>query len=203
MYYQKQLSKLVFAAIIGIVSTTQAHAVGLGFSVGTGSETWSNDVGYNGDRDVSNVGFLLDTAVSRHKTFNYRFTFMKEKNTAQGSGVDLEGYATIHDFGFAVLNTREVRLWIGPELKVGYYKHLSFSNSSVDSGSATGVGVGPVIGINVNLPRVASFSVTAAYYLIGAYNGDFDYASSYATGSFDVDSSGLYLTASVLFRTNE
>ena len=209
MNYRKQLSKVILAAIIGIVGTTQAHAVGLGFSVGTGSETWSNDIGYNGDRDVTNFGFLVDTAVSRNKTFSYRFTFMKEKNTAKGSGVDLEGYATIHDFGFAVLNTKEVRLWLGPELKAGIYKNVSFSDSNIDfNGDASGFGVGPAIGVNVNLPRVVSFSFTAAYYFLSAYSGNYDNygtnsTNGYYSGSFDVDSNGLYLTASIIFRIHE
>ena len=208
MKYQKQIFSIIFAVFIAMISTTQVHAVGLGFSVGTGSETWSNEVGYNGDRDVSNAGFLLDTAVSRHKVFNYRFTFIKEKNTANGSGVDLEGYATIHDFGFAAVNTKQVRLWMGPELKVGIYRNVSLSNSNAEiNGDATGFGFGPAIGVNVNLPRVVSFSVTAAYYFLSAYSGSYD---NYGTNSsisysdsFDPDSEGLYLTASIIFRINE
>lgn len=209
MKYQNKISNIIFAVLCVLIGTTQAHAVGLGFSVGTGSETWSNDSGYNGDRDISNVGFLFDTAVSRKKIFNYRLMLMKEKNTANGGGVDLEGYATIHDFGFAVLNTKQVRLWLGPELKAGYYSNVSLSNSIYTvNGDAAGFGFGPAIGVNVNLPRVVSFSVTAAYYILGNYNGSFDNyvansSNSVYSGSFDVDSEGLYLTASIIFRIHE
>lgn len=202
MYYKKRFFKICLVTLVTFFSASQAHAFGLGFSFGTGSETWSNDAGYNGDRDVSNVGFLIDTAVSLKTVYNYRFTFMKEENSANGGALDLKGYSTTHDFCFSLLNTKQIKLWVGPELKAGYYDDLYLNNSSVDvSGHATGISVGPAIGVNINLPRVVSFSVTASYHLLGSYSGDYDIAFTH--DSFDVDSHGFFVNASVIFRTNE
>lgn len=202
MKYKKPILKAKFATLAIVFSTAQAHAFGLGFSAGTGTETWENSDGYDGDRDVSNVGFLLDTGVSTDKVYNYRFTLMKEENSANGGTLDLKGYATTHDFCFSLLNTKQMRVWVGPELKAAYYKDLSLNNSSASiSGHATGIGVGPAVGVNVHMPRVVTFSLTASYYLLSAYSGDFD--KGVVNNSFDVDSHGLYINASVIFRTNE
>ena len=168
------------------------------------SEEWENDILNNGDRDVSNVGFVVDTAVARNKVFNYRFTFLKEENNADGGRLDMQGYAMTHDFGFGVVRTKNVRLWLGPQLKGSYYDDITLNSGGTTTGDVVGFGVGPVIGLNVNLPQVVSFSFTAAYHIIGFYTGDSYYDSS---GNYydtvDSDSTGLYLTLGLIFRINE
>jgi hypothetical protein len=206
MKYQLQLARIFFAMSLIFFCTSHAQAVGLGFSVGTGSEEWENDVYNNGNREVSNVGFVVDTAVARNKVFNYRFTFLKEENNADGGNLDMQGYAMTHDFGFGVVRTKNVRLWLGPELKASYYEDLTQNNGRTTTGDVVGFGAGPVIGLNVNLPQVVSFTFTAAYHIIGFYAGGDSYYDS-NTGTYvdtvDADSNGLYLNIGVIFRINE
>ena len=197
--------KIISSATLILFYSAQAHAVGLGFSVGMGDEDWDNDRYYSGSRDVSNVGFVIDTAVRRNKLFNYRFTFLKEENNADGGRLDMQGYAMTHDFGFGVVRTKNIRLWVGPELKGSYYKDLTFNDGAYVDGDVYGFGVGPVIGLNVNLPQVVTFSFSAAYYIIGFYSSNFNNYSN--NGNYyedlDVDSSGLYLSLGLIFRVNE
>ncbi|WP_455212410.1 hypothetical protein [Kaarinaea lacus] len=189
----------VLAFLLPLI-TTHSHAVGLGFSFGTGSEEWEKDrVQLVGDRDVRNMGFVVDTAVARDMIFNYRFTFLKEENNAANAGLDMDGYAMTHDFGFGVLRTKHVRLWLGPQLKGSLYNDVyAGSTNSRLVGDVIGYGFGPVVGLNVHLPQVLSFSFTAAYHFISAYS------ESYTNGgSFDADSTGLYFNAAMIFRINE
>jgi hypothetical protein len=190
--------------MLTLSGATQVYAVGLGFSVGTGTEEWENDTLNNGDRDISNVGFVVDTAVARNKVFNYRFTFLKEENNADGGRLDMQGYSMTHDFGFGVVRTRNIRFWLGPELRTSYYDDLTLTNGTSVSGDVIGFNVGPAVGLNVNLPQVVSFSFAAAYHIIGFYSGDSNYSSS--NGYYqdvDADSNGLYLTIGLIFRINE
>ena len=190
--------KIILATLI-TVSASPCYAVGLGFSFGAGSEEWEQQRVNIGDRDVRNVGFVVDTAVARDKIFNYRFSFLKEENNAADSGkLDMEGYAMVHDFGFAVLQTKNIRLWLGPQLKTAYYKdvYVSSTNTSVATNVA-GYGFGPVFGVNVHLPQVVSFSFTAAYHFISHYSDSSVY------DDLNTDSSGLHFNAALLFRFHE
>ena len=200
----KTILRNFLLAVFMMLGASQSFAVGLGFSLGTGNETWENDRLHEGDRSISNVGFVIDSAVARNKIFNYRFTFMKEDNETDSRGLDMKGYAMTHDFGLAVYQHRAVRLWIGPELKAMLYSDLSSSSTNLDiEGDVVGFGIGPVFGVNVHLPKVVSFSFTAAYHIISAYSGDYHETNYYNTVDVDADSTGLYLNASIIFRINE
>jgi hypothetical protein len=201
MKYQIRFSQIILVVVLAIFWTTQVHATGLGFTVGVGDEEWENDALNSGDRDISNVGFVVDTAVARSEVFNYRFTFLKEENNASGGRLDMRGYAMTHDFGFAVYRNKLVRLWLGPELKASYYEDLTLSNGADVSGDVLGLSAGPAIGVNINLPQVVSFSFSAAYHLIGSYAGNS--SSNNSTQDVDADSNGLYFTLGLIFRINE
>jgi hypothetical protein len=195
--------KTILHSVATLFLTTlayQSHAVGLGFSIGTGSEKWEQDRVHVGDRDIRNMGFIVDTAVARDKLFNYRFTFLKEENNATDAGrLDMDGYAMTHDFGFGVIRSKQIRLWLGPQLKGSFYDDLYINSTNTRiSDDVIGFGFGPVLGLNVHVPQVVSFSFTAAYHMFSAYSGD------YASGdSLDADSTGLYFNAALIFRINE
>jgi hypothetical protein len=144
----------------------------------------------------------VDTAVARNKTFNYRFTLMQEENNADSGLVelDMEGLAMTHDFGFAVLRNKTVRLWLGPQLKAAFYEDLTVNGTDI-GGDAVGFGIGPVVGVNVHLPQVVSFSFTAAYHLISGYAGNYD--DTFSDEDLDADSNGLYMNASLIFRIDD
>ena len=198
MKYQKLPAKFALTLVLSFI-TSQSYAVGLGFSFGAGSEEWEEDRVQLGDRDIRNMGFVVDTTVARDKIFNYRFSFLKEENNSSNSGLDMDGYAMTHDFGFGVVRTKHIRLWLGPQLKGSLYNDVYVGSTNARTvDDVIGFGFGPVIGLNVHVPQVVSFSFTAAYHFMSAYSGD------YVNGdTFDADSTGLYFNAALIFRINE
>lgn len=202
----------VIAAILTLFSSG-VFALGLGVTSGSGTEEWtdtSDSTYYNiynddGDRKISNFGFVLDTNVARDRTFNYRFSLMTEDNDADGTGLNMSGISMTHDWGFALFRNRNVRLWMGPRLRIAVYDEFEQNGWTADDGGLLTFGLGPVIGINVHLPKVVTFSLTAAY-LSGFYSGDYDLTPSYGSTineDVEVDSDGVYLNASLIFRIRD
>jgi len=185
-------------------------AFGMGVAVMQGSETWEDNyfiTQHDGDRDIKSFGLVLDTNIAKDSLFNYRLTIAREDNeTSNDIGVNLEGIAFTHDFGFAVFRSPVVKLWLGPQLKFGFYDTVRKDNTGFNTdGGAIGWGFGPVIGINVHLPKVVTFSASFAYHLAGFYAGDYDLdnndGSTIGNSDIDVDYSGsTYLNLSLLFR---
>jgi len=210
----------LFLAMVLAFAASNAFAVGFGFTLGSGTETWDsgsteddnpNFEHHDGDRKVDYLGFVLDTAIAKDKLFNYRFSLLSEENNADASGynIDMKGISTVHDFGFGVVRNRVMRLWIGPELRLSYYNDISpsFATSRQFDGEVVGLSVGPAIGLNIHLPRVVSFSVAGVYYIASQYAGQYDVTDSngvsYGTVDVEDSSNGLYITASILFRFND
>ncbi len=204
------LKRAVIAFLLSLLWVPGSYAIGLGMSLGTGTEDWNNDRKHPDDREISNYGFILDTAVAKDRLFNYRLAFQFEKNQAKDRGLDMKGIATTHDFGFGVLRNKAVRMWIGPQLRVAYYRDLSPNGpSGVEyDGSALGVGVGPVIGLNLHFPKVVTLSASASYIMLGRYAGDYgidDVNTGGRVGNNDVDAdfNGLFANISIIFRIND
>lgn len=213
--------KKIFLSIALVCTFTNVYAVGMGVTLGSGSESWDSDTDelnntytfqrHSGDRKINNFGFVMDTTVARDMLFNYRFSLVNEENKADVSGynIDMKGISMIHDFGFGVVRNRFVRFWIGPELKAAFYNDISpsFSTTQTFDGNVWGFGVGPAVGVNIHMPRVVSFSITGAYYVFSQYFGSYDVTNSNGTffDTVDVDdsSTGLFINASILFRFHD
>lgn len=198
-----------------------AYAIGLGFVAGGGYENWKNnedvegsDPDYRGDRQVMNWGGVLDTRVRNDGILSYRLTVRAERNN--GGKIDMRGLAATHALTFGLIRTQSMRVWAGPELKLTYYNELTLNtnedvvyNSSDGIGSSGlgdvwGFGFGPVVGLNLHLEKVVSFTFSAAA-LSTVYNGDTDYSTRDGKqyGDLHVDGIGLYLGAGIIFRINE
>lgn len=212
MSSKTHFSKFILALFLTFCFSN-SFAIGLGLSSGSGSEEWDdNDLSqyHDGDREVSNFGFVLDTNTAKNRVFNYRFSLLAEENTADGGFdfLDMEGIAMTHDFGFSVFRNKVVRLWLGPQLKVGFYGDLSTDSSNTElDGDVVGFNFGPAFGVNIHLPKVVTFSLTYSYYIIGFYGGEYDVSNSFFgyvdTYDVDTDSTGSVLTASILFRIRD
>ena len=216
MKFTLQFLKIIVAAMLFVLYSNQTYANGIGLSAGVGSENWSNDENYNGNRQVWNLGFVVDTAVRRNKLFGYRFTLQREQNKSSGGRLDMSGLATTHDFDFGLLRNKKYRFWIGPELKLTFYNKLTIDTneqmvsnnngyfSQSELGDVWGFMVGPAVGLNVHFPNSYSLAFSAAI-LGGNYNGDTDYetTSGKKYGDLHADTSGIYLNVAILFRTNE
>ena len=190
-------------AVALVLGTSDARAAGFGIygSLGEdGSARWNDD--YFGTSTKAKtahqgVGFVLDTAVAQDKFFNYQINLGYDEftNKFAGSGgeVKLGGLMISNSFGFGIVRTDGFRLWMGPEIRLAWPRG---SKSGVDY-DFFGAGVGPVLGMNFNLPGTVSFMVKAGYQFM-SYNGDSSTSSSY---DLEIKERLVYVNVGILFRS--
>lgn len=163
------MKKSVLVSLLGFMflvflGSSNALAIGLGLygSYSGGSETWEGvdtKISYNKDTTCKGFGFLLDTTVARDSLFNYQLNIGYLQNEVNPNMGTLSGGSISHDFGFGVLRTPDVRLWLGPELKISY---VSGSQSSIDYYKLD-FGIGPVVGLNVHLGELVTLALKGGY----------------------------------------
>ena len=111
---------------------------------------------WNVDSNAIAFGFVLDTAPTNEKTFNYRLNVGFAKQDFEDDyGIKLKskGISAENIFGFAFIKNETFRWWGGPLLRIGYYSGDSDSyrvgtsiiNSEIDY---VEVGIGAVTGLN-------------------------------------------------------
>lgn len=192
------MSTRLILLLASLLFAGQAAATGVGFSYGLGSESWDYDEPFGAaseDRDVETLSFVLDTAVSSSRLFNYRFTIGTETSTVRG--MEFQGRSMTHSFGFRVVDIPVLRLWIGPEIRIaGYEDFEDRSTGSRHGGFILGLGIGPVVGLNFHLPEVVSFGLSFAYQRMS-------YSGHHGGTDYEAESFGGYVQASMLFRFNE
>jgi len=200
---------VVIVALACSLWASDIFAIGIGVAGAVGSEKWVREYnGHNGKREVSSFGFVMDTSIAKDKLFGYRITVSRERNkTTNDIGVDLVGTAITNDFTFAIYRSSDIKLWLGPQVKVGIYDtELNYNTNIRTYGSATTFAFGPVIGINYHLEKTVTFSASFAYHISGFVTGDhnedfFTTTANNDDGRIDADYSGnTYLNLSVLFR---
>ncbi|MBP7737692.1 MAG: hypothetical protein KA369_17045 [Spirochaetes bacterium] len=121
----------------------------------------------------ADFGLVIDSAVARDSLFNYRLNIgggfgpVDVKKTGGGTNIfglpissrgkwhfNVWDIQMFHSFGFGVVRTETVRLWLGPQLGFGYagggYGQVFFK-------------MGPVIGLNINAGDVFTFFIDGGY----------------------------------------
>jgi hypothetical protein len=197
-----------FAAVL-LLGTSDARAAGFGIYGslgGDGSATWTNDDLYGTSSSEvetahQGAGFVLDTAVARDSFFNYQLNLGYDEftNKFPGSSSDLKlgGLMISNSFGFGIVRTEGFRLWMGPEIRLAWPKG---SQSGVDY-DFFGGGVGPVLGMNFNLPGTVTFAVKAGYLFMN-YEGEAENSSTgYSSWDLDIKERLIYVNIGILFRS--
>lgn len=147
--------------VILLLLTQNSFAVGLGgfidASTGSGEAEWdSNYNAWDTDTNAFAFGFVLDTAPTNERTFNYRLNVgfakqdIEDENNykLKSNGIYIENI-----FGFAFIKNENFRWWGGPLVRLGYY---SGDADSYRVGSTTyetkidyaEFGIGAVTGLN-------------------------------------------------------
>jgi hypothetical protein len=155
---------LLAGTLLMCATWQSASAAGFGVYLKTENDSsvdWTlSDPGFadeeaDGSIRTQGVGFVLDTAPTDQDVFNYRLNVGYERLEGTIDHIDpsfgifseefnLDGLAVDHTFGFAVFKKEKVRVWLGPQLKVGFY---AGSDSSVDTVMAR-LGIGFLVGAN-------------------------------------------------------
>lgn len=219
------MRRLVLSLVISLVAclslTSSALAAGLGFygSVGGGSADWSTDSSYfntfDFDKDTSHIGFglALDTAPARDKLFNYQLNIGYDRfSNAGGSAwgnAGFDDFVISNNFGFGGMISRTTRVWFGPELRVtwGDGHPDKYSDYKI---RLFGLGIGPVIGMNLNYDDLHTLVLKMGFQYInyvGEGNGRFSHTTNSDTtysNSYDYEATEkmLYVTIEYLFRTS-
>lgn len=159
---------LFVASFITILLLSQnSFAIGLGgfidASSGSGDAKWENDY-YSWDNDSNALafGFVLDTATTNEKIFNYRLNVGlakqemtdKDDNKKKSHGIYAENI-----FGFAFIKNEKFRWWGGPLIRIGYYSGDTYSNRTGTTTIKTELdyaefGVGAATGLNFKVDNV-------------------------------------------------
>lgn len=212
MFY---LKLIVFTTVFSL--PWSVFGFGVGFSSSFGLEQWKDtccpddDYDHTADRNYSNAGFVVDTAVAKNRLFNYRFTLSKETHRVRhdGLGLKMRGLSYIHDFAYSVYRNEKLRVWLGPRIKISVFDDLQQTQSPSSNstfGEVEGFGFGPVVGVNLHLDQWASLALSAGF-LDLEYDGQY---SAYDPGGTIVgqnkvesDSISTFISFSVIFRIDD
>jgi hypothetical protein len=121
---------------------------------------------------------------------------------------NLEGLVIDNDFGFGIVRTKSVRLWLGPELRIAFFTGTDESSTGVTQRdvSLVGVGIGPVLGVNFNIGSNLSLCLKTAY-LFNSYSGSGEGKQIGATYAPDADykfkENFLLVNAALMFRIGD
>ncbi len=110
----------------------------------------------------------------------------------QVSDLKLGGLMISNSFGFGIVRTDGFRLWMGPEIRLAWPK----GSDSLNDYDFFGGGVGPVLGMNFNLPGTVTFAVKAGYLFMN-YEGD----STTSFYDLDIKERLIYVNIGILFRS--
>lgn len=146
----------VIASLSGSIAT-DAHAIGFGMTVGATTGKFHPDSNSEtGNSSFSehkeSIGLIFDTNINKTDLFNYRLGISYERVTVNLPETEsYDGVTVENDFGFG-FSTDSYRLWLGPEVRANY-----------NSRYLLGIGVGPALGINVNLDNSMALCARGSY----------------------------------------
>jgi hypothetical protein len=161
------MKKVLMTAILVLAFAPGARAAGYGgyfeYARAFDSKFTSNSLGdLSYDEDHYGLGFCFDTNVAQDLLFNYRLSVGYQHVEGDYSGLkqDGDGFNIDNAFGFGIVRNNNVRVWIGPGVRLGF----DFFNDSYDFA----IGAGPEIGVNFLNASQVSIGLTAGYQI--AYN---------------------------------
>lgn len=207
----------VMLMICSLTCVQNVEAFGLGISGGYGAgkaehtykqaTTYGGDVKYNYDTERMSIGVVMDTNLSKDKLFNYRLGLSYEAEDFERTGFKYRAHGGCieNDFGFGIIRDDSIRLWIGPELRISYFEK-DWGNGVKTS--LAEVGMGPVVGLNININPGITLAAKAGYMIIGT-GGTIKQPTSTIYGSSvqekDIEGTGNYpiLNFALIFRIGE
>ena len=172
----KRVCLIILTCLFISAISIHLHAFGIGGSItgGGGERYWTKDIAKfsNGDKNLQiGGGLVLDSNMARLKLFNYRLTACYNK--MYGDTQDLSFINTYHSFGFGLVKKKYVRLWMGPQIGVGYgygdAEKTTFMGMFMRDSfnyKALNASLGLVVGVNINLGKYISIIIEGG----GRYN---------------------------------
>ena len=215
-------TSIITVLFVGSLFLSNATAAGLGFALSSGGGSSDWDVvdwvfdttveEFSTDDSRDTFALVFDTTVAKNRLFNYRLSIGHENYDADRGGdtFEMDGWFMSHDFGFGIKRTENVRIWFGPQLRISHvdgdtYHTFAFSGS--DPGKVEDlltVGIGPVLGINMNLPNSLTFTITAGILAMSSV-GNLEVMRLWGPDDYDLEVRGehAFVTAGLIFRLGD
>lgn len=215
---------LIMAVLSLFVYSGGAQAGGVGvygtFSGGQTKYAISNIIGtYNAIADTlsGGCGFIADTNLGKDRLFNYRFRAGYEyQKTNSGIADHYQRVQASNIFGFGVYHNDRVRVWIGPQIGVGYQwgdnRYYKYSTIALNGlylprrmsvpVSYFGIHLGMAAGVNVAITPVISIPLEVGF----RYHLCVDLGKgkeALRTGGFTAMGPEGYVSLGVMYRFNE
>lgn len=144
-----------------------------------------------GEDSLSNTRFSLEYTKREVDTFaNFGCT----GNCEAGQRINL-----VSTFGFGLLRTEVVRLWLGPRFNLAYNWHSRDTNDYSTGGLE--VGIAPALGINVNIGSHLSLAADVDYRWAGEFGAWTDNIGG--SGTYTSSIQGATARVYVFFRFGE
>jgi len=194
-----KMKKVLLALLLAAPMMVSASGIGLyvPYSLGDSKsvtiypdDNTGNDREFNYDlQSGAGIGFTFDSNIGKDSLFNYRLglEYTEQKFDKREGGHSCTNdceYGTkfniVNTFGFGVLRTQTVRLWVGPRINIALEKDTQTGYSTTYTRNGAEIGIAPAIGINVNLGR---------YFALAA---DVDYRFAATFGDTDVTENSSY-----------
>ena len=163
------MKKLMLVVVALAVMVHTLEAAGFGFYVPYAFKSnlpSSTESGLN-YKETAGLGVMFDSNMGKNRVFNYRLSLEFMNKDAEDRSIESRYTTMLHTFGFGIVRTQALRLWIGPRIVLASvqteYSKGSYYSSTSDSESAIEFGFAPALGMNVNLGSVVSLGVDIDY----------------------------------------
>jgi hypothetical protein len=206
--------KLALSLLLAMPMVASASGMGIyiPYNISETEELEYTDGGGTYDfeyKPSAGIGFVFDTNIGKDKLFNYRLGLeyvrteldnIDGNSLPAGSTFDKSTFNIVNTFGFGLLRTQTVRLWVGPRVNV-QFENADFEVFSISgSQSSIGVGLGLAAGVNVNLGKVVSLAADLDYHAVSVV-GTEDFAGF--TEEYTAVNKGATIRFYVLFKFGE
>ncbi len=216
----KKISGRLFLCImILLFSWSRSDAAGFGLygSFGSGSADFTDEYilpKFSTDSQHEAIGITFDSNLASDRIFNYHLEIGRDAFTSKNfiarnetgtpsieSDLDLAGLVMSNTFGFGGQLSDTVRMWMGPEIRLHWVRGAPSQAPNFDL-IGVGIGFGPSLGLNINLPSGLTIMLKGGY-IISHYSldGEGYINTAYSSNSYDVDERFAYLNLEFLFRT--
>ena len=215
MCAKKKISAFVFVlTALLILPALRAHSAGWGFYGTAGGGNFGLDLNFDsggkktekGDAMKFGLGFSYDSNVAKDELLNYRLNVGWENvdlNVNHSSRSESYNSLNVDNtLGFGLFSNQSMRFWMGPELRLGYFK--GSGNGFMDDARSFIWGLGGAVGLNMHLSQDYDLAFTTGVRWENYLNGVFDsHPTIRDSGDFDGSGTFGYFTATFYFKSLE